>query len=137
MKKNKALLWLFALILVLSAFLAACGGDDNGSSSDDSEKKEETETETEGTAEGEPQTGGTLVYGIDAPPEGLFSSAFYGIATDAEVIALFDEPLIDYNENLEPVPNVASWETEDNKVFTFTFEAVSYTHLTLPTICSV
>src|SRR5690606_40025877 len=54
-----------------------------------------------GTAEGEPQQGGTLVYGIDAPPEGLFSSAFYGIATDAEVIDLFDEALISYNENLE------------------------------------
>lgn len=123
--KNKSLLWLFALILVLSAFLAACGGDDGGSTSEDpadTETEEGTEEETEEGTEGEAQTGGTLVYGLDAPPEGLFSSAFYGIATDAEVIAIFDEPLIDYNENLEPVPNVASWETEDNKVFNFTFE---------------
>lgn len=124
MKKNKSLLWLFALILVLSAFLAACGGDDSGSSTDDpaDTDTEETDTDTEDATEGEPQTGGTLVYGIDAPPEGLFSSAFYGIATDAEVIDLFDEGLISFNENLEPEPNVASWETEDNKVFTFTFE---------------
>ncbi|WP_341961608.1 ABC transporter substrate-binding protein [Planococcus maritimus] len=110
--KKKSLLWLFALVLVLSAFLAACGGDD-GSSESGSEG---------GSSDGEPQEGGTLVYGLDAPPEGLFSSAFYGIATDFEVIELFDEALISYNENLEPEPNVASWETEDNKVFNFTFE---------------
>ncbi|MFD1031195.1 oligopeptide ABC transporter substrate-binding protein [Metaplanococcus flavidus] len=122
MKKNKSLLWLFALILVLSAFLAACGGDDGDTTSEDPTDTEETDTDTEDAAEGEPQTGGTLVYGIDAPPEGLFSSAFYGIATDFEVIDLFDEALISYNENLEPEPNVASWETEDNKVFNFTFE---------------
>jgi len=113
---KKSLFWLFALVLVLSAFLAACG-DDDASSESGSEGEG-----AEGAAEGEPQKGGTLVYGLDAPPEGLYSSAFYGIATDFEVIELFDEALINYNENLEPEPNVASWETEDNKVFNFTFE---------------
>lgn len=117
--KKKSLLWLFALVLILSAFLAACGG---GSDDASNESGSEGEGSSEGTAEGEPQKGGTLVYGLDAPPEGLFSSAFYGIATDAEVIDLFDEALISYNENLEPEPNVASWETEDSKVFNFKFE---------------
>lgn len=116
--KKKSLLWLFALVLILSAFLAACGGG----SDDASESGSEGEGSSEGSADGEPQKGGTLVYGLDAPPEGLYSSAFYGIATDFEVIELFDEALISYNENLEPEPNVASWETEDNKVFNFTFE---------------
>lgn len=120
MKKNKSLLWLFAMILVVSAFLAACGGDDGDSGSGDS-KKEDGTTEDK-AADGEPQKGGTLVYGIDAPPEGLYNPAFYNIATDAEVIDLFDESLINYNENLEPEPNVASWTTEDNKVFNFKFE---------------
>ncbi|CEG22253.1 Oligopeptide-binding protein AppA precursor [Planococcus massiliensis] len=120
MKKNKSLLWLFAMILVVSAFLAACGGDDGDTSSKDS-KKEDGTTEDK-AADGEPQKGGTLVYGIDAPPEGLFSTAFYGIQTDFDVISLFDESLINYNENLEPEPNVASWTTEDNKVFNFKFE---------------
>lgn len=120
MKKNKSLLWLFAMILVVSAFLAACGGDDGDSGSKDS-KKEDGTTEDK-AADGEPQKGGTLVYGIDAPPEGLYNPAFYNIATDAEVIDLFDESLISYNENLEPEPNVASWTTEDNKVFNFKFE---------------
>lgn len=121
MKKHKSLLWLFAMILVLSAFLAACGGDDGGAT-DDKPAEDDKATEDDAAADGEPQQGGTLVYGIDAPPEGLFSSAFYGIATDAEVIGLFDESLINYNENLEPEPNVASWTTEDNKVFNFKFE---------------
>lgn len=116
--KKKSLLWLFALVLIVSAFLAACGGG----SDDASESGSEGEGSSEGAADGEPQKGGTLVYGLDAPPEGLYSSAFYGIATDFEVIELFDEALINYNENLEPEPNVASWETEDNKVFNFTFE---------------
>ena len=121
MKKHKSLLWLFAMILVLSAFLAACGGDDGGAT-DDKPAEDDNATEDDATADGEPQQGGTLVYGIDAPPEGLFSTAFYGIATDFEVIELFDESLINYNENLEPEPNVASWTTEDNKVFNFKFE---------------
>ncbi|RNF38472.1 oligopeptide ABC transporter substrate-binding protein [Planococcus salinus] len=118
--KNKSLIWLFAIILVLSAFLAACGGNDSDTATEEADTDEGTADEK--ATEGEAQQGGTMVYGIDAPPEGLFSSAFYGIATDGEVIDLFDEPLIDYNENLEPQPNVASWETEDNKVFNFTFE---------------
>ncbi|MTD30460.1 oligopeptide ABC transporter substrate-binding protein [Planomicrobium sp. YIM 101495] len=122
--KKKSLYWLMAMILVLSAFLAACGGNDDSATNDE---PKDTDKDTEQTDDGdatdaEPAEGGTLVYGLDASPEGLYSSAFYGIATDAEVIALFDEPLIDYNENLEPIPNVASWETEDNKVFNFTFE---------------
>ena len=116
--KNRKLFWLFAMILAFAAFLAACGGDE--SSTKDSSSKDDSKDSA--TAEGEPQKGGTMVYGIDAPPEGLFNSAFYGIATDAEVIDLFDEPLINYNEKLEPEPNVASWTTEDNKAFNFKFK---------------
>nr|WP_316046655.1 oligopeptide ABC transporter substrate-binding protein [Planococcus glaciei] len=63
-----------------------------------------------------------MVYGIDTPPEGLFNYAFYGIETDAQILGLFDESLINYNEKLEPEPNVASWTTEDNKVFNFKFK---------------
>lgn len=116
--KNRKLFWLFALILALAAFLAACGGDEGSSSKDNASKDDSKDS----AAEGEPQKGGTMVYGIDAPPEGLFNPAFYGIATDAEIIDLFDESLITYNEKLEPEPNVASWTTEDNKVFNFKFK---------------
>ena len=108
MKKNWIVLTAF--MLILSAFLAACSGDG-----------EKTST-NEGSASGEPQDGGTLVYSLDSSPEGLFNWSFYGNATDAEVISFFDESLIDYDENLKPQPNIASWKTEDNKVYTFTFK---------------
>ncbi|MEI2404716.1 oligopeptide ABC transporter substrate-binding protein [Niallia taxi] len=108
MKKNWIVLT--ALMLILSAFLAACSSDG------------EKTTTNEGTASGEPQDGGTLVYSLDSSPEGLFNWSFYANATDAEVISFFDESLIDYDENLKPQPNIASWKTEDNKVYTFTFK---------------
>ncbi|WP_213422310.1 oligopeptide ABC transporter substrate-binding protein [Bhargavaea massiliensis] len=120
--KRKSMLWLFAMILVLSAFLAACGGggSDDASDSDSGESKD-GEKATEEQA-GEPQQGGTLTYALDAVPEGLYNWAFYGIATDAEIIELFDESLIEYDENLEPIPHIATWETEDNQHFTFKFK---------------
>ncbi|MCW1926722.1 oligopeptide ABC transporter substrate-binding protein [Bhargavaea beijingensis] len=120
--KRKSMLWLFAMILVLSAFLAACGGSgsDGASESDSGDSKKDGEQAT--GESGEAKKGGTLTYALDAVPEGLYNWAFYGIATDAEIIELFDESLIDYDENLEPVPNIASWETEDNQHFTFKFK---------------
>ncbi|MDE5050994.1 ABC transporter substrate-binding protein [Niallia taxi] len=108
MKKNWIVLT--ALMLILSAFLAACSSDG------------EKTTTNEGSASDEPQDGGTLVYSLDSAPEGLFNWSFYANATDAEVISFFDESLIDYDENLKPQPNIASWKTEDNKVYTFTFK---------------
>lgn len=108
MKKNWIVLT--ALMLILSAFLAACSSDG------------EKTTTNEGSSSDEPQDGGTLVYSLDSAPEGLFNWSFYANATDAEVISFFDESLIDYDENLKPQPNIASWKTEDNKVYTFTFK---------------
>lgn len=109
MKKNW--LTLTALMLILSAFLAACSGGG-----------EKTSTNEGSNAAGEPQDGGTLVYSLDSAPEGLFNWSFYSNATDAEVIDFFDESLISYDENLRPQPNIASWKTDDNKVYTFTFK---------------
>ncbi len=109
MKKNW--LTLTALMLILSAFLAACSGGG-----------EKTSTNEGSNAAGEPQDGGTLVYSLDSAPEGLFNWSFYSNTTDAEVIDFFDESLISYDENLRPQPNIASWKTDDNKVYTFTFK---------------
>lgn len=109
MKKNW--LTLTALMLILSAFLAACSGGG-----------EKTSTNEGSNAAGKPQDGGTLVYSLDSAPEGLFNWSFYSNATDAEVIDFFDESLISYDENLRPQPNIASWKTDDNKVYTFTFK---------------
>ncbi|MFB1081372.1 oligopeptide ABC transporter substrate-binding protein [Jeotgalibacillus sp. JSM ZJ347] len=124
--KKKSLLLMLTLLLVLSAFLAACSSDEGSSEPAENESETAEEgSEEEGTEEeatGEAQPGGTLTYGVDSPPEGLFNWAFYGIVTDADILGLFDENLIEFDENLAPQPNIASWETEDNKTFTFTFE---------------
>ncbi|PPA72340.1 oligopeptide ABC transporter substrate-binding protein [Jeotgalibacillus proteolyticus] len=114
--KKKPLGLLLAIMLALSAFLAACSGD-SASENDNNNENEAPEGE-----EGEATSGGTLTYGFETAPEGIFNPNFYGIATDAEILTLTDESLITYDENLQPEPGIASWETEDNKVFTFTFE---------------
>lgn len=117
---NKKLWSLVVLILSLSLVLVACG-----------DKKEEDKTKDNGSSEGEngddndasgSQEGGTLVYALDSEPPGVFNRAFYGTATDNEVIDFFDDNLITYDDELKPQPNVADWETEDNKVYTFTFQ---------------
>ncbi|QQZ08221.1 oligopeptide ABC transporter substrate-binding protein [Heyndrickxia vini] len=109
--KRKSILLLTALMLVMSMFLAACGG-----------KEKANETTKGKSSSGEPQDGGTLVYGVDTAPEGIFNFNFYGNASDANVLQFIDDSLIDYDENMKPIPKIASWETKDNKVFKFTFK---------------
>ncbi|WIF98781.1 MULTISPECIES: oligopeptide ABC transporter substrate-binding protein [Pontibacillus] len=117
-----------SLMLMLTLFLAACNSDANGDSDDSGDDTEDTSenTDSEGDsgedASGEPQEGGTLNYAIDSEPEGILSPNFYGSATDFEVIQFGIDPLFEYDENLQIEPNLADWSTEDNKVFTFTFE---------------
>lgn len=119
--QKKSMFWMLSLLLVLSVFLAACSGNDNDNA--DTGTKDEGKTDdTEATDDGEPEKGGTLVYGIDTEPEGKFNFAFYDIATDAKILEFIDESLFTYDENLEIQPNLASWETEDSQHYTFTFE---------------
>ncbi|WP_053361886.1 oligopeptide ABC transporter substrate-binding protein [Bacillus sp. FJAT-27251] len=113
---KKPLLWLSMLVLVLSAFLAACSG---GGSSEPSNTEKEKDNAAE---ESGPQDGGTLTYALDTEFKGLLNWNFYDMDGDDDIIELFDDPLIDYDENLQAQPNIASWETEDNKNYTFTFE---------------
>ncbi|KKK36959.1 peptide ABC transporter substrate-binding protein [Mesobacillus campisalis] len=113
---KKPLFWLSMLVLVLSAFLAACSG---GGSSEPSNTEKEKENAAE---ENGPQDGGTLTYALDTEFKGLLNWNFYDMDGDDDIIELFDDPLIDYDENLQAQPNIASWETEDNKNYTFTFE---------------
>ncbi|TQS72066.1 oligopeptide ABC transporter substrate-binding protein [Ornithinibacillus gellani] len=122
---NKKLWFLLVLLLSLVLALGACSsssgdGDDKGK---DDGKTEDTNKGDDGeAADGEPQEGGTLVYALDSAPDGVFNINFYGTATDAEVIGFFDDGLIKYDDELKPVPNIAEWETDDNKVFTFKFK---------------
>lgn len=137
---NKKFGYLLVLILSFTLLLAACGdkdkndGDknankdngnneevDNNGNNDNGNNNGNNNDENEGAA-GEPQDGGTLVYALDSEPDGVFNINFYGTATDAEVIGFFDDNLIKYDEHLKPIPNVADWETEDDKVYTFTFQ---------------
>lgn len=113
---KKPLLWLSMLVLVLSAFLAACSG---GGSSEPSNTEKEKENAADETG---PKDGGTLTYALDTEFKGLLNWNFYDMDGDDDIIMLFDDPLIDYDENLQAQPNIASWETEDNKNYTFTFE---------------
>ncbi|MED4207576.1 oligopeptide ABC transporter substrate-binding protein [Neobacillus mesonae] len=114
--KKKSMLMLAALMLVLSAFLAACSGSNKAGT----KKEDDNKGKTEETAE--PQDGGTLVYALDSAPDGKFNYAFYGTSTDAEVIDFFDENLIKFDDKLQPQSNIASWKTEDNKVYDFEFK---------------
>lgn len=110
---KKPLLWLAVLVLAMSAFLAACSGGE----------KANTEDKKDNTADGlKPQDGGTMTYALDSEFKGLLNWSFYDTDGDDDIIQLFDDPLIDYDENLKAVPNIASWETEDNQNYTFTFE---------------
>ncbi|KGX87339.1 oligopeptide ABC transporter substrate-binding protein [Pontibacillus litoralis] len=120
MKGNKWY-WLLSTVLLLSLFLAACSGGDDEQTKGEGEETSEEGTD-ENTGEDNPTQGGTITYAIDSEPEGILNIHYYGTATDADVLGFMVESLIDYDENLEPQPNLASWETEDNKTYTFTFE---------------
>ena len=65
MRDRRALARLIALFMALSLVAAACGGDDD----DDTTSGEDTTETTEGSAEGEPEPGGTLVLGAEQEPE--------------------------------------------------------------------
>ncbi|GAA0325136.1 oligopeptide ABC transporter substrate-binding protein [Bacillus carboniphilus] len=122
MNFKKSSFLLMVMMLVLSLFLAACsGGDDDSKPADDSNTQDENnEGSDEGTSNG-PVEGGTLTYAMEGEFEGLLDFAFYGIASDAEILAFINEGMYSYDENLQPIPWLADWTvSEDNKTYTFT-----------------
>jgi peptide/nickel transport system substrate-binding protein len=115
-KMKKSLSWLFVMVLVLSAFLAACSGGSDKANSDDKD------TDKAPAESNEPQDGGTLTYALDSEFKGILNWNFYDMDGDDDIISFFDDALIGYDENLKAEPNIASWETTDNQNYTFTFE---------------
>jgi peptide/nickel transport system substrate-binding protein len=116
MKKTYALL--YALTLIISAFIVACSGSESSikASSDDKDNDQVPATETG------PVDGGTLLYTLNSEFKGVLNWNFYDMDGDDDIIGFFDENLIGFDENLKPKPNIASWETTDNQNYTFTFE---------------
>lgn len=101
--KKKSLL-LISFMLVFSLLLTACGGGNNES----------------GDKAGKGNSGNdTLVYAMEAPFDGLLDVNFYQSASDAEILSFTQESFVDYDENLNPIPGLAEWTTEDNKVYNF------------------
>ncbi|MFD2130355.1 oligopeptide ABC transporter substrate-binding protein [Pseudogracilibacillus auburnensis] len=118
--KKKLLLFL-SILFALSLVLGACGGSNDDTSTDGEDSNSE-DVEEETTDEKGEQEGGTLTFAIDQEPEGLFMDGFSKSAIDAQVNEFIHESLWTTNEELEYIPAIAEWETEDNKVFHFTFQ---------------
>lgn len=118
--KKKLLLFL-SILFALSLVLVACGGSDDDTSTD-GEDSNSDDVEEETTDEEGDQEGGTLTFAIDQEPEGLFMDGFSKSAIDAQVNEFIHEKLWTTNDELEYIPAIADWETEDNKVFHFTFQ---------------
>ncbi|MEJ9312333.1 ABC transporter substrate-binding protein [Priestia megaterium] len=118
MMKKKSFLSLVSILLVLSLFLAACSG---GSSSSSSSNKEGGETKTEGAKTDKPKDGGTITYGIDGAPEGLFEYALYGSAYDSQILEFINEGLFTYDKKLKIKSDLATWNVSGDKL-TYTFK---------------
>ena len=114
---------LLALLLGLSLVAAACGDDDDGGGSAAPGEDGEETTTTEAVDEGEPQPGGTLVYGIEADTTTPWTPAKSVCAISCHMVmrSVFD-PLTLYGEDMTAQPNLLeSFEAnEDNTEWTLT-----------------
>ncbi|WP_110114575.1 oligopeptide ABC transporter substrate-binding protein [Bacillus sp. CGMCC 1.16541] len=116
--KKKSLLGLMSLLIVMSLFLAACGGGNSAPTN-----KTESEPKTEGPKTDAPTEGGVVTYAIDGAPEGIMEAGFYGSAYDADILSFITEGVYKVNKELKYEPNFAEWEvSEDRLTYTFKFK---------------
>ncbi|TQR38362.1 oligopeptide ABC transporter substrate-binding protein [Lysinibacillus sphaericus] len=114
---KKSALWAFMLMLVTALFLAACNSD-NSTTDKDKEKDKGDSTKTSETAKNK-----VVTFGTDQAPEGVFDPAFNGSIVDSYIQNFIMDGIYDVNDNLEYVPNLATWEiSEDKLTYTFTFK---------------
>jgi len=113
---------LLALLLGLSLIAAACGGGDDSADQGGDDGGETTST-TEPADEGEPQPGGSLVYGLEADTSTPWTPAKSVCAISCHMVmrSVFD-PLTLYGEDGTVKPNLLqSFESnEDGTVWTLT-----------------
>ncbi|XKE93807.1 peptide ABC transporter substrate-binding protein [Metaplanococcus flavidus] len=122
--KNSKLFWLLGLVLVLSIFLAACGG---GEETDTSTEPEETPEETPADEGGEAEPSGepdaeqvlNLVEGAEIPS---MDSAIAEDAVAFNILNNVNEGLFRLNEENVAIPALAEAEpevSEDGLTYTF------------------
>lgn len=139
--KKRSLMLLASLMLVLSAFLAACNGGDSADGGKDNGKDNGKDTNTEkGGEDGkadldfpletsndkEAMEDGemTIAMVADEPFEGTLNYNFYSGKYDAEILGYFDEALLDTDGDYLITNNgAATYElSKDNKKLTLTIK---------------
>ncbi|MFD1735304.1 oligopeptide ABC transporter substrate-binding protein [Bacillus salitolerans] len=115
---KKSALWLVAMLLVLSMFLAACnGGGDEVAKKDEKDTTEQTDTSTddkEEPASDEPVSGGVVTYAYSQPFKGLLEMGLYQGEDDSIALGFMMESLIGTGDDLLPEENIATWEFSDD-----------------------
>lgn len=114
---KKSALWSFMLLLVMALFLAACNSDTSTQEKEGGKEKDNSPTTSEA------KKGGVVTFGTDQAPEGVFDPAYAGSVVDGYIQNFTMEGIYDVNDELEYIPNLATWEiSEDKLTYTFSFK---------------
>ena len=114
---KKSAIWIFMLMLLMTLLLAACSSDSSTTNKDGEKVKDDPTSTTE------PKEGGVVTFATDQAPEGVFDPAYSGSIVDSYIQNFMRDGIYTENDDLEYVPDLATWEISDDKLtYTFTFE---------------
>ncbi|MBM7098019.1 oligopeptide ABC transporter substrate-binding protein [Bacillus sp. H-16] len=133
---RKSLLLLLAMLLSISIFVVACGGDGDEPADTDADEEvdggeEDTDADADADEEGGDDTaqedapqGGTVTYGYTQPFAGTFDWSFYGGQDDSLALKIFSgDALVKTGDDLMPEPHLAQFDiSDDGTVITFELE---------------